>query len=81
MFSTPSSIMSRTRPSNIRVKIKSFGRFFECRPVTNRLASFFCAKNSNEEGESNGWISFFLEKFIACGRFNAYFHQQKLFII
>jgi len=72
MFSTPSSIISSTRPSNIRVKIRSFGLFLECRPVTNRLASFFCAKNSSEAGESNGWMSFFLEKFIACGRLSAY---------
>ena len=54
MFSTPSSSMSSTRPSNMRVKIRLFGRFFECRPVRNRLASFLPAKNSSEDASSNG---------------------------
>jgi hypothetical protein len=60
--STPSSIMSSTLPSNILVKIRSFGLFFEWIPVTKSEASFFPAKNSRELASSNGWIAFFLEK-------------------
>jgi hypothetical protein len=56
----------------MRVKIRSCGRFFECRPVMRSAASFFCAKNSRDEASSNGWMAFFLEKLIAFGRLRAY---------
>ena len=58
----------------MRVKIRSFGRFFECNPVRNRLASFLPAKNSSEVASSNGWISFLREKLMALGRLRAYCH-------
>ena len=70
--SIPSSTMSNTRPSNILVKTRSCGRFFECRPVKNKLASFLFEKNSRDEASSNGWISFLRENEMAWGRLREY---------
>ncbi len=36
-------------------------------PNTKIEASFFSEKNSREEASSKGWISFFLENFLASG--------------
>lgn len=68
---TPTSHMSKTRPSNIRTNVSPSGLFLVSWPITNRLASFFDAQKSSEAASSNGCISFFLEKEIAFGRFKA----------
>lgn len=71
--STPTSTMSNTRPSNIRVKMRLSGLFLLCSPVRKSEASFFPAKNSSDEASSKGWISFFREKEIADGRLSEYY--------
>lgn len=46
--------------------------------MTKSEASFLLAKNSSEEGSSNGWIGFFREKLMASGRLSAYYDIQRL---
>ena len=74
-LSTPTSIMSSTRPSYIRTKVRPFGLFLVVCPTTKRDASFLDAQNSSEDievvAESNGWIGFFFENEMAFGRFRA----------
>ena len=70
-FSMPTSHISSSRLSYMRTKTIPSGRFFVLCPTTNRLASFFCAQNSNEEASSKGLTVFFLEKEIAFGRLSA----------
>jgi hypothetical protein len=57
-LSTPTSIMSSTRPSYIRTKVRPFGLFLVVCPTTKSDASFLDAQNSSEDievvVESNG---------------------------
>src|SRR4051812_40183949 len=69
--STPTSHMSRTRPSNILANTSPFGRFFVDWPITKKEASFFLAQNSRDERSSNGRMIFFLENDMALGRLRA----------
>jgi hypothetical protein len=76
IFSIPSSIISRTRPSNVRTKVNPFGRFLLCDPTTKSEASFFPLKNSSEltpwDGSaSKGWMGFFLLKLMEWGSLRA----------
>lgn len=74
-FSTPTSHMSNTRLSYMRTNTKPSGRFFVLCPMTNKLASFFCAQNSSEDASSNGLTVFFLENDIAFGRLRAIYQD------
>lgn len=74
-LSTPTSIMSSTRPSYILTNVRPFGLFLVVCPTTKSDASFLDAQNSREDIEvvaaSNGWITFFFENEMAFGRFRA----------
>jgi hypothetical protein len=74
-LSTPTSIISSTRPSYIRTNVRPFGLFLVVCPTTKSDASFLDAQNSREDievvAESNGWIGFFFENEMAFGRFRA----------
>ena len=71
--------MSRSLWSNIRAKVRLFGRFLEWLPTTNCEASCFSEKNSKLDASSNGCMMFFLEKFVPFGFFKRNF-QSVLFL-
>jgi hypothetical protein len=79
-FLTPTSHISNTFPSNVRTSVMPLGRFLVEVPTTKKVASFFEDQNSNEEipSGSNGWITFFLENEMACGRLSAIYVCQNL---
>lgn len=75
-FSIPSSSMSMTSLSNVRAKMRLFGRFFECRPTRKSEASFFFDQKASEVLSSNGCMALLLLKEIASGFFSCIYTTQ-----